>query len=86
MLSLMYGLPLLMKKNDWPPAPLILGFILGDMFEGAFRQSLSMSKGSFMIFFNRPIAAVFILLTVVSVFLMARFLRRIPKKVLVEDD
>jgi putative tricarboxylic transport membrane protein len=85
--ALIFGvLGFLMKKNDWPPAPLILGFILGDMFEGAFRQSLSMSKGSFMIFFNRPIAAVFILLTVVSVFLMARFLRRIPKKVLVEDD
>ena len=71
----------LMKKYDWPPAPLILGFLLGDMFEGAFRQSLSMSKGSLMVFFNRPVAAFFLALTVFSVFLIVRFIRRIPKAV-----
>jgi putative tricarboxylic transport membrane protein len=75
-----------MKKKGWPLAPLILGFILGDMFEGAFRQSLSMSGGSLKIFFNRPIALILIIITVVSVILLVKFLRRVPKTLLAEDE
>ena len=35
----------LMKKYDYEPAPLILAFVLGPMFENAFRQSLIISGG-----------------------------------------
>jgi putative tricarboxylic transport membrane protein len=46
------------KKLDYPLAPLVLALVLGDMTEKALRQSLIMSHGSFLIFFNRPIAGV----------------------------
>jgi putative tricarboxylic transport membrane protein len=53
----------LMKKMDYEGAPFILGFILGPMLEISLRQSLSMSKGKFSIFFIRPICAVSLIIT-----------------------
>jgi putative tricarboxylic transport membrane protein len=50
----------LMKKYDYEPAPLVLAFVLGPMFENALRQSLIISGGSTLIFFSRPIAATFL--------------------------
>ncbi len=44
------------KKLDYPLAPLVLALVLGDLAENALRQSLIMSQGSLLIFFNRPIA------------------------------
>ena len=55
----------LMKKYDYAPAPLVLAFILGPMFENAFRQSLIISGGSPLIFLTRPIAAAFLLISFV---------------------
>jgi len=46
------------KKLDYPLAPLVLALVLGDNAELAMRQSLVMSQGSPLIFFNRPIAGV----------------------------
>ncbi|MBI3079259.1 MAG: tripartite tricarboxylate transporter permease [Deltaproteobacteria bacterium] len=51
------------KKLHYPLAPLVIALVLGDMTEEALRQSLIMSDGSFAIFFTRPIAAVFIVVT-----------------------
>jgi putative tricarboxylic transport membrane protein len=48
----------LMKKFKYEPAPFLLAFILGPMIEISLRQSLIVSRGSFMIFFSRPISAV----------------------------
>jgi putative tricarboxylic transport membrane protein len=48
----------LMRKLDYPSAPLILGLVLGDAMERALRQSLMMSEGSLTILFARPISAV----------------------------
>jgi putative tricarboxylic transport membrane protein len=50
----------LFKKFEFEAAPLVLAFVLGPMFETNLRQSLLLSKGSFMIFINRPISATFI--------------------------
>lgn len=55
----------LFRKFDYEGAPLILGFILGPMFELNLRQSLIFSKGSFLIFFTRPISAIAISLTII---------------------
>jgi putative tricarboxylic transport membrane protein len=46
----------LMHKFDFPPAPLVLAFVIGPIMETALRQSLIMSKGTFGIFFERPIS------------------------------
>ncbi|MCS0500802.1 tripartite tricarboxylate transporter permease [Ancylobacter mangrovi] len=52
----------LMKKVDIPAAPLILTMILGPLLESALRQSLEMSGGDFMIFFDRPLSTALIVL------------------------
>jgi putative tricarboxylic transport membrane protein len=62
-----------MRRASWPTAPLILGFILGPMLEKSFRQSYSM--GGTLIFFQRPISATFIALTVIGVVVLVKYLR-----------
>lgn len=57
-----------MKKNEYEPAPLVLAFVLGPMFENAFRQSLIISRSSPAIFFTRPISAVFVIASVLLLF------------------
>ena len=47
----------LMRKLDYPSAPLILGLVLGGAMERALRQSLMMSEGSLTILVARPISA-----------------------------
>jgi putative tricarboxylic transport membrane protein len=54
----------LFKKLGYPLAPLVVALVLGDMMEQALRQSLIMSRGSMAIFVTRPIAAAFVLLSV----------------------
>jgi putative tricarboxylic transport membrane protein len=41
-----------LKKLDYPLAPLVLALVLGDRTEQAFRQSLLLSEGSFAIFWS----------------------------------
>lgn len=55
----------LMKRYEFSGAPLILGLVLGPMFENSLRRSLMMSDGSPMIFFSRPLAAVFLLIAMI---------------------
>ena len=70
--AILFGLVgYVMKKRGWPIAPLILGFILGPLMEQHFRASLQGSGGSMLIFMQRPICAVFIVLGVVLI-LMSR--------------
>ena len=47
-----------MKKLKYDAPPFILAFVLGPMMEYSLKQSLIYSKGSFMIFLTRPIAAI----------------------------
>jgi putative tricarboxylic transport membrane protein len=47
----------LMNKFGFPQAPMVLAFVLGPIMETALRQSLIMSKGSFLIFWQSPVAA-----------------------------
>lgn len=74
----------IMRKGDWPIAPLILGFILGDMLELSLRQSVSM--GGPMIFLKRPIPLVFIILTLGIIITSIKYLKRIPKAFRKESD
>ena len=52
----------LMRKLDYPAAPLVLGLVLGDAMERALRQSLMMSQGDLTILVARPISAVMLAL------------------------
>jgi putative tricarboxylic transport membrane protein len=53
-----------MRKTDFPTAPLVLAFVLGPLFEQAVRRSLIISQGDPSIFVTRPWAVVFLILTV----------------------
>ena len=46
----------LLRKQDIPMAPLILGFVLGDMMEQNLRRALSISNGDARILFESPIS------------------------------
>lgn len=50
----------LMRKLNYPIVPLVLALVLGNLAENSLRQALTISGGSFSIFFTRPICAVFI--------------------------
>jgi putative tricarboxylic transport membrane protein len=54
----------LMEENGFPIAPAILGLVLGEMFEQNFMTSMIKSDGSFLVFFQRPIAGVLGVLTI----------------------
>lgn len=47
----------ILEENDFPVAPIILGLVLGEMFEQNFMTSMIKSDGSLIGFFSRPIAA-----------------------------
>ncbi|MEN2768582.1 tripartite tricarboxylate transporter permease [Ornithinibacillus xuwenensis] len=70
----------LMRLFSFPAPPFILAFILGGMMEQAFRQSLTISNGSFMVFVESPIALCLLILGLLSfVFPMIGYLRRSKK-------
>ncbi|MFC1491905.1 tripartite tricarboxylate transporter permease [Nitrospinota bacterium] len=48
-----------LRKLGFPMAPLIIAFILTPRAEEALKQALILSEGDLMIFFSRPIAALF---------------------------
>jgi putative tricarboxylic transport membrane protein len=65
-LTIIFGIVgYLFRKFDYEAAPLVLAFVLGQLFESNLRQSLTLSKGSFSIFFTSPISAVSIILAIV---------------------
>jgi putative tricarboxylic transport membrane protein len=58
-----------------PPAPLLLGFILGPMVEEHFRRAMLISEGNIWVFFERPISAV--LMVIALALFTATFLPQI---------
>jgi putative tricarboxylic transport membrane protein len=78
-MAAMGALGYLLRKFDFETAPVVLGLILAPMIEMSFRQSLSMSSGSYGIFINRPIALVMLMVGLALLllgsfpFLMKRF-------------
>ncbi len=55
-----------MKKLRYPIVPLVLGLVLGRLAENSLRQALTISGGSFDIFFKKPIAALFIFAAILA--------------------
>jgi putative tricarboxylic transport membrane protein len=56
-----------MRKLGFPIAPMVLASVLAQMLETALGQSLLISQGSVLIFFARPISAVFMALAFLSI-------------------
>lgn len=69
-IALFFGLiGYVLPKFGFPVTPLLIALILGPLAEESLRQSLIISQGNPLIFFQRPIAIFFFLLCVLSVFL-----------------
>jgi len=51
------GAGYVLRKAGYEIAPLCVAFVLGPIMENSFRQSLIISRGSFMIFLKHPISA-----------------------------
>jgi len=56
-----------LKKGEYPIAPIVLGLILGGMFEENFRRAVKLAGGNYFVFFTKPIAILFIALAIFSV-------------------
>ncbi|AYE85331.1 tripartite tricarboxylate transporter permease [Sulfitobacter sp. D7] len=57
----------LMNAYGYPPAPMLMGFILGPMIEQHFRRALLFSRGDITTFIDRPISAAFLVLTLLLI-------------------
>jgi putative tricarboxylic transport membrane protein len=58
----------LLKKCNYPLAPLVLAIVLGDKAEEAFRQSLLASQGSLAVFWSNGLVGSIMLLGLVALF------------------
>ena len=75
-LYLMLGLGLVgvvMRRYDFPTAPVIVGLILGPMAEAQMRNALSIGEGHWRVFVERPMSAA-LLAAVVAVLVLPRLL------------
>jgi putative tricarboxylic transport membrane protein len=68
-LMLVFGvIGYVLKKCDYPLAPLVLAIVLGDKAEEAFRQSLLGSQGSLGIFFSNTLVSTIMALGFIALF------------------
>ena len=71
-------LGVLMRRYDFPTAPVIVGMILGPLAEAQLRNAMSIGEGSWLVFVQRPMTLV-LLLVVIAVLVLPRVLRRYAK-------
>ena len=76
-LFLLYGIGLLgvvMRRFDFPTAPVVVGMILGPLAEAQMRNAISIGEGSFLVFFQRPMSAALVVV-VVAILVLPRVMR-----------
>lgn len=71
-----------MEENGFPIAPALLGIILGRMLEETFLTSMIKAQGDFLMFFSRPVAATFGIITILIWFspLLMMVWRRLSRR------
>jgi putative tricarboxylic transport membrane protein len=57
----------ILRRNDIPAVPIILGLVLGPVFLNRFRQALGVGNGDLAIFIDRPVSMVLLSLIVLSI-------------------
>ena len=79
-LVLLYAIGLLgvvMRRFDFPTAPVVVGMILGPLAEAQMRNALSIGEGKWSVFLERP-ASLVLLVVVAAVLVLPRLAKR-PK-------
>jgi putative tricarboxylic transport membrane protein len=76
-LVLLWGIGLLgvvMRRFDFPAAPVVVGMILGPLAEAQLRNAVSIGEGSFMVFLQRPMSLA-LLVVVIAILVLPRVMR-----------
>ncbi len=66
LLYLMGGMGFLMRRFDFPTAPVIIGMILGPLAEQEFRRAMTISQGDLMIFIEKPLSLALLLIALLA--------------------
>jgi putative tricarboxylic transport membrane protein len=69
---LMFGIGILgavLRRYNFPLAPIVLGLVLGKMLETEFRRALIGSRGDWTVLFDRPLAAIILITAAAIVFI-----------------
>jgi len=67
------------KRLDCQPASLIMGFVLGALFEEHVRRALVISRGDWLVFLNKPISLAFIIVTCILLIIGISFRKQNQK-------
>ena len=74
---LLYGIGLLglmMRRFDFPAAPVVIGMILGPLAEAQMRNAMSIGEGKWSVFVERP-GSLSLLIVVVAVLALPRLMK-----------
>ena len=64
-----------MRRFDFPTAPVVVGMILGPLAEAQLRNAMSIGEGKWSVFAERPVS-VFLLIVIAAVLILPRVLKR----------
>jgi len=64
----------LMRRYDFPTAPVVVGMILGPLAEAQLRNAVSIGEGSFTVFLQRPMSLALLVL-VIAILVLPRLAR-----------
>ncbi|WP_019652297.1 tripartite tricarboxylate transporter permease [Variovorax atrisoli] len=81
-LFLLYAIGLLgvvMRRFDFPTAPVVVGMILGPLAEAQLRNAMSIGEGSAAVFFQRPMSIALVII-VVAVLVLPRLAKRMSER------
>lgn len=71
----------IMRKYNWPVLPLVLCFILGPLLERALIESLAMSGGNVLIFFQRGISLGLLITAAVLLLISLKLVKRTKQRI-----
>jgi putative tricarboxylic transport membrane protein len=81
-LVLLWGIGLagvLMRRFDFPTAPVVVGMILGPLAEAQMRNAVSIGEGSFRVFLQRPMS-IALVVVIVAVLALPRIWKRLAAR------
>ena len=81
-LVLLYAIGLLgvvMRRYDFPTAPVVVGMILGPLAEAQMRNALSIGEGKWSVFVERP-GSLSLLIVVLAVLVLPRAMKLLRKR------
>jgi len=72
-------LGVVMRRYDFPTAPVVVGMILGPLAEAQLRNAMSIGEGSATVFFQRPMSIVLVII-VLAVMILPRVAKRMSER------